>query len=170
MFSRDARVKVGSAGQRELKTMLETKYGFTCIETGQENWLPPEVHASVRFDNSDLMVRSVRYMPDLLCFSSRFRPCWIDAKINTVAGTPNFTLELACYQEQLARMSKGERVALAFKDTDGRWYANWATKLRINEDRRDRRHEAQGSMTPYLLIAKSSCDSLMAFVALGDRI
>jgi hypothetical protein len=169
MLSRDNRVTTGAAGQAELKALLAINFGFTVVETGQETWLPTALHERLRDDHTDLMVRAVRYMPDLLAWSPRFRLAWWDAKVNTVPHTPNFTLELACYQEQLARCQKGERVAIAFRDTDGRWYAQWAQRLRVTEDWRDKRHQAAGSHTPFVLIAKSSCESLMAFVALGDR-
>lgn len=167
MDSRSARIETGSAGQAELKSLL-VGYGFTVVDTGQESWLPAEIHERLRTDHTDPMVRAVRYTPDLLAFSPRFRLAWWDAKVNATPGTPNFTIELACYEEQLARCAKGERVAIAFKDTDGRWLAQWTPRLRVNEDRRADRHEAKGSMTPYLLIAKTSCEPMAAFVAFGD--
>jgi hypothetical protein len=168
MLNRAARVTTGEAGQAELKEMLES-FGFTVVETGQERWLPTNVHERLRLDHSDRMVRAVRYMPDLLAWSPRFRLAYWDAKVNTHPGTANFTIETACYDEQTVRMAKGERVALAFKDMDGRWRAQWATRLRIVADHSARRREAQGSHTPYLLIAKDSTETITAFVGFGDR-
>lgn len=167
MESRSARVSVGSAGQAELKALLES-HGFTVLDTGQESWLPESWHERLRTDHTDPMIRAVRYQPDLLAFSPRWRLAWWDSKINTVPGTGNFTLETWCYDEQMARMKKGERVVFAWRDTDRRWYAQWATRLVIHEDHSARRHAAKGSMTPYLLVEKDSTVPIVGFIAMAN--
>jgi len=166
--TRDGRLTAGLAGQAELKKILES-LGFTVIETGQESWLPTLVHEVLRRNHTDPMVRAVRYQPDLLAYSPRFPLAWWDAKVNTRPGTPNFSLEEACYTEQIARTRKGERVAIAFKDTDGRWSAQWVDLLRVNADRSGDRHDAKGSQTPYYLVAKDSTEPLGGFVAFRSR-
>jgi len=106
-------------------------------------------------------------MPDFLTFHPlldiRFFAYW-DAKVNVTAGTENFTIEKASYEEFLARVQKGERVVVAFKDVDGLWYANWAEALEIKADMSRLRHEANGAQTPYLLVAKSSTRRLNDFL------
>lgn len=69
--------------------------------------------------------------------------------------TGNFSIERACYEEQMARVGKGERVVIAWmEEVDGSWYANWVEQLPILCDLSDQRHAADGSHTPFLLIQK----------------
>lgn len=164
MRDHSSRAITGAAGQAELSYLLE-QAGFFVADCGQENWLPSEMHAVLRLDHTDLTVRSVRYQPDLFAFAPKFPFAYWDAKVNTVPGTPNFTIEQACYEEQLSRVQRGQRVVIAFRDTDAKWRAQWVERLRIVADHAARRHEAHGSMTPYLLVAKDSTLALRAFVA-----
>lgn len=165
MQTRSARMAVGGEGQAELKQLL-TNFGFVVVDTGQENWLPAWAHEGLRKVHDDVTVRAVRYQPDLLAWSPRFPFSFWDAKVNATPGTPNFTIEQACYQEQLDRARIGQRVVIAFRDTDGKWSANSVSRLQVVDDHSARRHEAAGSQTPYLLIAKRSTVPLHAFVAL----
>jgi hypothetical protein len=164
MQSRASRMTTGAAGQAELKYLLE-QAGLMVADCGQENWLPSEMHAVLRQDHDDMTARSVRYHPDLFAFGARFPFAYWDAKVNTVPDTPNFTIEQACYEEQLARTRAGQRVVIAFRDTDGKWRAQWAPRLHVVASHAARRHEAQGSMTPYLLVAKLSTVALRTFLA-----
>lgn len=165
MQSRAARMAVGEDGQEELAHILES-FGFVVVPTGQENWLPAELHAQLRHVHTDPTVRAVRYTPDLLAWSPRFPVAWWDAKVNATPGTRNFSLEQACYDEQLARASIGQRVVLAFRDTDGDWYAQSVRRLVVAHAHVDDRHDARGSKTPYVLVTKASCMRLRAFIAL----
>lgn len=165
MQTRAARMALGEDGQDEL-TQILAGFGFTVVAAGQENWLPADAHAHMRHTYGDATVRSVRYMPDLLAWSPRWPVAWWDAKANATPGTRNFSLEQACYEEQLARTSIGQRVVIAFRDTDGEWYANAVRHLVVAAAHRDDRHAAAGSKTPYVLITKASTMRLRAFIAL----
>lgn len=165
MQTHAARMAAGGDGQAELKQLL-LNYGFLVVDTGQESWLPNWAHQALRQVHDDATVRSVRYQPDLLAWSPRFPFSFWDAKVNATPGTPNFTIEQACYQEQLARMTIGQRIVIAFRDTDGKWSANSVGRLQVVDDHSARRHDAAGSQTPYLLISKRSTVPLHAFVAI----
>lgn len=160
------RIQIGRKGEDELRLILEA-YGFMVKPTGQENWLPVGIHRHIRHNHSDTMARAVRYMPDFLVYHPvlelRFFAYW-DAKVNVTAGTENFSIEKACYEEFMARVGKGERVVVAFKDVDGQWYANWVEALVIQADMSSLRHAANGAQTPYLLVAKSSVRCLNDFL------
>ena len=54
------RLSLAHLGQEALRQVLNLR-GFTVIETGQELWLARAVHAELRFDHIDPMVRAVRY-------------------------------------------------------------------------------------------------------------
>ncbi len=159
----EQRASVAETGVRELKGILE-RHGLRVLRTGQENWLPADIHAAIRFDHNDPMVRAIRYMPDLLTFHPARRLEYWEVKVNTTPGTGNFTIEKACYDELMARAAKGERLVVAFKDVEGTWYANNIQKLVIGRDMSASRQYAQGSQTPYLLLPKSSALSLTSFL------
>lgn len=179
MQSRPARVAAGADGQAELKSLLEMRYGFTVVPTGQEFWLPAAAHDVLRRVHDDVTVRAVRYVPDLLAWGQGFPFSFWDAKVNQTPGTSNFSIESACYDEGMARWSIGQRVVLAFRDVDrspalpaasrqttgNAWYAQAVQHLVVVADNSDRRHEAAGSHTPYLLVRKDSTVRLSAFVA-----
>lgn len=164
MQTRANRMTTGAAGQAELKYILE-QLGFYMVDTGQESWLPEPMHDVMRQVHDDLTVRAIRYQPDLFGWGPRFPYAFWDAKVNTTPDTPNFTIEEACYNEQYSRYRAGQRVVIAFKDTDGKWRAQWVQQLHVVANNATRRHEAQGSMTPYLLVAKMSTVPLRAFIA-----
>jgi hypothetical protein len=164
MQSRAQRMATGAEAQAELKYLLE-QAGLFVAECGQENWLPSDMHAVLRQVHDDVTVRAARYHPDLFVFGAKFPFSFWDAKANTVEGTPNFTIEQACYQEQMARVRLGQRVAIAFRDTDRKWRAQWVQSLHVVANNAERRHEAAGSMTPYLLVAKLSTIALRTFLA-----
>lgn len=149
-----ARIRLGADGQAELAERLHAE-GFQVFETGQENWLSRVVHAALRFEHADQMVRAVRYFPDLLAWRADWPLAYWEAKTNATPGTPNFSIEKACYEEMMARHAKGERVVVAFRDTDGMWRANWIERLEIRRDMTADRQVARGSHTPYLLLPKS---------------
>lgn len=163
---RSQRMDVGREAEAALTVVLEG-YGFLVQETGQEHWLLPAIHAAIRNEHDDLMARAVRYTPDVLAYHPRFRLLWWwEVKANKTPGTPNFTVEVASRDEQVARMEKGERVVVAFweRATDKTWWAQWANKLGAGRDMGPVRHEAAGSQTPYLLIYKSSTIPLDDFL------
>jgi len=157
------RALAGHSGQAELSFML-TRNGFDVMQTGQENWMPGSVHDALRFEHDDLMVRAVRYTPDLLAYRADFPLAWWEAKVNVTPGTMNFTLEKACYDELMARHEKGERVVVAFRDTDSKWRANWVEKLCVERDMSGQRLVARGSHTPYLLIPKAATVGISDFL------
>jgi hypothetical protein len=79
--------------------------------------------------------------------------------------TSNFAIERACYDEQMARVSKGERVVIAWmEEVDGSWYANWVEQLPVLCDLSRQRHVAEGSHTPFLLIQKRFALPLAEFL------
>jgi hypothetical protein len=159
----DGRLSVGRAGQAELQAVLERR-GFEVFVTGQEHLLSPAVHAALRYEHADPMARAVRFAPDLLAYRADFPLAYWEAKVNTTPGTPNFAIEKACYEEQLARVEKGERVVIAFLDVDRLWRANWVGRLGISRDMSARRHAARGSQTPYVLVWKASTLPLAEFM------
>lgn len=165
MQTRAARMTAGADGQAELKVLLQG-FGFLVVDTGQETWLPTWAHQALRQVHDDATVRTVRYQPDLFAWSPRFPYAWWDSKINATPGTPNFSIEKACYQEQVARWNADQRIVIAFRDTDGKWSANSVGRLQVVDDHSARRHDAAGSQTPYLLISKRSTVPLHAFVAI----
>ncbi|MGE5223556.1 MAG: hypothetical protein ACM3PY_14055 [Omnitrophica WOR_2 bacterium] len=162
------RSRIGRSGEEELKSVLR-RYGFIVLTTGQENWLAKSVHDRIRPNHEDPMVQAIRYMPDFLAYHPqldlRFFAYW-DAKVNVTPGTLNFTIEKACYEEAIARTRKGERVVIAFKEVDGRWFANWAEQLAVVADMSRQRRRAKGAKTPYLLISKASTHPLAQFINL----
>lgn len=149
------RISIGQAGQEELADLLRS-CGFRVFSIGQETYLDPDTHALIRFDLGDPMVRAVRHAPDLLAYRRGFPLAYWDAKVNTTPNTPNFTIEKDSYSELMARSEKGERVVVAFKDTDQLWHANFVQHLHVTGDLSNRRSESRGSHTPFLLIRKSS--------------
>ncbi len=157
------RQAAGQAAQDALKVVLQN-LGFTVIGVGQENWLPKSVHDALRQNHDDLMIRSVRYQPDLLAFHPGFPAAYWEVKRNTTPGTPNFAIEVACYQEALARTAKGERIIFAFLEVDNTWHAQWSNWLRVQGDKSAVRQQSKGSHTPYLLIAKTSASPLLGFL------
>lgn len=110
------------------------------------------------------MVRAMRYMPDLLAYRAGFPLAWLEAKVKITPGTANFSLEKTCYAELMARHAKGERVVVAFKDTNGKWRANWVEKLSVERNMSGQRLVARGSHTPYLLITKAGTVGLSDFL------
>lgn len=160
------RLKAIHSGEDELRLILEA-YGFIVKPTGQETWLPFGIHRHIRQENSDTMSRAVRYMPDFLAFHPllgiKFFAYW-DAKINQNTYSETFTIEKASYDELLARVQKGERVVVAFKDIDGQWYANWAESLEIQTDLSNPVCEVDDSRQIYLLVAKSSTRHINDFL------
>jgi len=160
-----ARARWGADGLVELAERLRVE-GFQVLETGQENWLPQDVHAALRFEHDDRMARAVRYFPDLLAWRADWPLAYWEAKTNATPNTPNFSIERACYDEMMARHAKGERVVIAFRDTDGMWRANWVERLEISRDMTAERHAARGSHTPYLLLPKSCVRPLEMFLRL----
>ena len=157
------RSQVGAGGVAELKVRL-TEFGFTVFEIGQETWLPSSLHEKIRHEHADLMIRAIRYMPDLVALAANFPWSYWESKVNVTPGTPNFTIEKACYDEQMARQAKGERVVVAFKDVDGAWSANWIERLVVLRDMSEQRQDARGSRTPYLLIRKTCAVPFAEFV------
>lgn len=164
----DSRVSAGSAGMIEFMHLLHAR-GFSVFAVGQETWLPDKLHEEIRFEHADLMARAIRYFPDLAAYRREplFPWSYWEVKVNTTPGTPNFTIEKACYEEMMARHAKGERVAVAFKDVDREWYANWIDLLDVERDMSDRRQEARGSRTPYLLVRKDRARRLGEFTSRG---
>lgn len=160
------RLAIARPGQLALLQVL-SMLGFTVAETGQEVWLARAVHADLRFDHTDLMVRAVRFMPDLLAYRPGFPLAYWEAKVNSrqSQGTGNVAIERACYEEQLARVQKGERVVIAWmEEADGSWRANWVERLPILADLTEHRHAAAGSHTPFLLIEKRKVPPLGEFL------
>lgn len=144
-----------------------TEFGFTVFQIGQETWMPSSLHDAIRHIHDDLMIRAIRYTPDLVAVAANFPWSYWESKVNVTPSTPNFTIEKACYDEQMARHGKGERIVVAFKDVDGSWRANWIERLTVLRDMSDLRQEARGSRTPYLLIRKTCAISLPEFL-LGE--
>ena len=161
--TRTSRQVIGKTAEDALRKTLED-YGFMIKPTGQENWLPPEVHIGVRFEFADVMVRSVRFTPDFLAYHPNFPLAYWDSKANVTPNTPNFAVEKASLEEQIARMKKGERVVVAFWEVDKTWHANWADKLVVARDMSAVRHLASGSHTPFVLVRKSSTLPLREFL------
>ena len=158
-----SRLAAGQNGETLLKAYLEAM-GFQVMETGQQTWLHKQVHTVLRHEHSDPMVRAVRYLPDLLAYHPDFPLSYWEVKTNTTPNTPNFAVETACYQEALARNEKGERVIFAFLEVDRTWYANYVQGLQIRCNMGAKRKQANGSMTPYLLLTKSSTLPLEHFL------
>lgn len=157
------RLDIGKKGADELRGILES-VGFTISTTGQEVWLTPEVREAIRHNHTDITVRAVRYKPDLLAFRHDWSLTYFEAKVNTTPNTPNFSIEKACYDENMSLTQKGERCVIAFREVNGKWYANFVQLLVIARDMSQQRHWARGSMTPYLLITKKSTVPLSAFL------
>ena len=169
MTSFSFRLSAGQQGQQHLIQILQN-YGFQVIRTGQEAWLNQAVHAALRFEHSDPMVRAVRYQPDLLVYHPDFPLAYWEVKVNTTPDTPYFAVETACYEEALARTTKGERIIFAFWEVDHTWHVNWANALEIGRDMRGRRKQADGSQTPYLLVSKTSTLPLENFLRTFGKI
>ena len=110
------------------------------------------------------MIRAIRYTPDLVAIAANFPWSYWESKVNVTPNTPNFTIEKACYDEQMARHAKGERIVVAFKDVGGAWSVNWIERLNVLRDMSEQRQEARGSRTPYLLIRKTCAISFSEFV------
>ena len=162
----EGRMALARQGQAALRQVLNMQ-GFTVAETGQELWLARAVHADLRFDHTDLMARAARYIPDFLAFRRGFPLAYWEAKVNSRQSyaTGNFAIERACYDEQMARVQKGERVVIAWmEEVDGSWRANWVQRLPILADLSGHRHEAEGSHTPFLLIEKRHVPLLGEFL------
>lgn len=157
------RLGIGQKGAEELKRILESA-GFIISTTGQEVWLTPEVREAIRHNHTDVTVRAVRYKPDLLAYRHDWSLTYFEAKVNTTPRTPNFSIEKACYDENMSLTQKGERCVIAFREVNGIWYANFVQHLVIARDMSQERHWARGSMTPYLLITKKSTVPLSAFL------
>jgi hypothetical protein len=160
------RLAIAQRGQEALRQVLAME-GFTVAATGQELWLARAVHNDLRFDHSDLMARAIRYAPDFLAYRPGFPLAYWEAKVNSRQSfaTGNFAIERACYDEQMARVRKGERVAVAWmEEIDGSWRANWVQCLPILRDLSAQRHAAEGSHTPFLLIDKQQALPLAEFL------
>jgi len=160
----EQRLSIGNQGAGELRTILESE-GFIVSTTGQEAWLTPQMRERLRHDYTDLTVRAVRHKPDLLAYRpDDFPLTYFEAKVNTTAGTPNFSIEKACFDELVSLAQKGERCVVAFREVNRTWHANYVEKLVVTRDMSNQRRQARGSMTPYLLIAKQSTEPLRSFL------
>ena len=160
------RLALARQGQEALRQVL-AMHGFSVTETGQELWLARAVHDDLRFDHADRMARAVRYLPDFLVYKRGFPLAFWEAKVNSRQSftTGNYAIERACYEEQMARVQKGERVVIAWmEEVDGSWRANWVERLPILRDLSAQRHAADGSHTPFLLIEKRQAVPLPAFL------
>ena len=158
-----ARSREGEAALAELIIILEQN-GFDVFHVVQETWLPARLHDAVRFVHDDLMVRAIRYFPDLAVVGPGFPWSYWDAKRNVTPGTANFSIEKACYEELMARHAKGERVIVSFKDVDNKWYACWVQMLNPVRDMTGVRGESRSSHTPYLLVRKDNAKRLSDFL------
>jgi len=154
IYTFQGRTEIGKRGEAELRFILEQR-GYITIPFGQENYLNNPAHEQLRHIHDDPTIRAIRFAPDFIAIKGGKSAYW-DSKVNTVPGTPNFTIEKADYQELMARYSKGERCNVGFRDTDGTWHANSIENLSVAGDLSAIRHLAHGSMTPFLLIRKSS--------------
>jgi hypothetical protein len=158
------RLNIGKQASDELRSILESE-GFIVSTSGQETWMKPELQECIRHDHSDLTVRAVRYAPDFLAYKTGlFKLSYFEVKRNTTPNTPNFTIEKACYDELISLVDKGEQCVVAFREVNGKWYANYIKELVISKDMSSIRHMARGSMTPYLLIKKISTIPLINFL------
>ena len=147
-------------------TLLLMARGFVVSWTGQEHWMSEDGMRALRNAGQDYMVRAVRHMPDLFALKpgdrAGFPPAWWDVAVNTTPRTPNFAIERAKSDEFMARVAKGERIVTAFKDWNGKWYAQWIERLECA--RVVARASFRGSHRPYVLVAKSSAASLSEFL------
>ncbi len=148
----------GKVGEERLKTQLRQR-GFLIVETGQENWLPEEIHAQIR-SNQDLMSLSVRHTPDFLTYHPKFGLTYWDAKIKTNDTYEDFTLQKNFYQAMRIRQYSGQKIVIAFLDSDGRWRANWIEELEVLD-------EVHLTKNPFVVIAKNSAYSLGIFLAVN---
>ena len=156
-------IKPAKESEDILKAMLH-RNGFIVFMSGQENWMPKDIHKKIAYEYNDDMIRAIRYMPDFLAFHDRFPFAWWEVKRNTTPGTANFTLEKACHTEGMARHAKGERVIIVYHDTNDKFTAAWIQDLVVKIDKSNIRQKAKGSRTPYLLILKSSTVDLEVFL------
>ncbi len=152
------RMLLGNAGEDLLILEMEA-CKFAVVRTGQEHWLPKRLRKMVRKKKSPMGLM-ISHFPDILGLHDKFPLAYWDAKVNTVSGTPYFTLGVSFYLAATARQLKGERVVVAFYDTDRKWYANWIEALEPVD-------EKEGKDGTYLLIAKSSTLPMRMFVAVN---
>lgn len=162
------RLTLGRQAERALQAAL-LRRGFRVARSGQEAWLSPDLYAVLRRSPGDPMSRALRHTPDFLAERYDFPVAYWDAKNNTRAGTAFFALEQAFHVEQLARVGKGERVVVAFRDTDGRLYANWVQELAVMAEIQRFRSQWSGSWSPFLLIGRGSVPPLDVFIERNRR-
>lgn len=157
------RLATGQTAELALRGALEGRR-FQVLRTGQESWLPAGFSAPLRGAAGDRMARALRHTPDFLAQRRDFPLAYWDAKRNTRTDTAFFALEIAFYHEQLARVAKGERVAIAFMDPDGLLYANWVQRLDALPWRGRARVGGVGSGAPFVLVARASVPLLDEFI------
>ena len=162
----DKRIKIGERGQAELEALLRSM-DFTITPTGQEKFIPGVIHDDVRHIHDDPTVRALRFQPDFMAYREDFPVSYWESKVNTVGSTPNFALEKACYEELMSRHQRGQRCIVAFKEVTGTWAVAWVQDIVVAVDMSARRHEANGSKTPYLLVRKSSFLELKLFITVN---
>ena len=158
------RIALGTQGQRELENELRSR-GFIITPTGQEKFIPDAIHDDLRHIHDDPTVRAIRFQPDFMAYRDNFPVSYWEAKVNTRDDTPNFAIEKSCYEELMARHANHQRCVIAFRKVDGLWVANWVEEIKVVKDMTSRRQQANGSHTPFLLVAKESFPLLDLFIA-----
>lgn len=158
------RIALGTAGQQELEKELKAR-GFTITPTGQEKFIPGAIHNDLRHIHDDPTVRAIRFQPDFMAYRADFPVSYWEAKVNTRDDTPNFAIEKSCFEELMARHKNGQRCVIAFRKKDSLWVANWVEDVKVVVDMTSRRQKANGSHTPFLLVAKENFPLLDLFIA-----
>ncbi len=160
----DKRLTIGERAQAEFDALLKT-LGFKIVATGQEKFVPGAIHDDLRRVHDDLTVRAIRFQPDFMAYRDDFPAAYFETVSSTRGDTPYFAVEKAKYDELMSRQGRGQRCALVVKEVTGTWVVAWVQNIVVAVDMSRRRHEANGSKTPYLLVRKSSFTSLSQFIA-----
>jgi len=161
----EERRKIGERGEEEFRALLGG-IGFIITQTGQEKFMPTAVHDDLRRVHDDLTIRALRFQPDFMAYRDDFPAAFFETVVNTRPDTPNFAIEKAKYDELMSRRERGQRCAIAVKEVIGTWAVAWVQDIKINKDMSANadRWRANGSKTPYLLVAKVSFLELNLFV------
>lgn len=159
-----ALMQAGRDGEQILKSWLK-RYGFRVEHIGQEYLLSQKARWLLRQQAGDPTAKSIRYMPDMFVIhgKNRFPVALWDAKHKISTGSPYFNLNRDFYFAQIARVSAGQRVVIAFIDLDGEIYAQWVEQLQ-SVDGRPRPSNPRINQPGYIRFRKNAFLPLYEFL------
>lgn len=136
--------------------------GVHYVITGQEMWLPKEVHDKVRLTHENPYIDAIRHFPD---FSTHKLSIQVKAAPDA-DNYPTVTIEQASYNVSRALSDCGWPVLIVWvigKPDAGNIYGQWASKITPQLSQKAR-EDLNGSHTPMYLVRKNQLQPFKQFL------